>query len=88
MKKRIQKFTFTEEDVIFEDCDEILNCFNDSGKLQDYLKGIRDEAKCLAETTTESRINGFYCPELVECLLKLAKYFPIWTNVIYRYFPS
>lgn len=84
--KKIEGFTFTDDkssdnEFDLEDLDEKSNVIS-------FVNGIKEQADCLInKCSATTRYNAFYCPDLVCHLVKLAKHFPIWTNVMTKYFP-
>ena len=84
--ERIKSFTFTSDENATEYDD--LEMQNENENIVAFVNNIRDEAEQIAKDSVETdRYNAFYCPELVTYLVKLAKHFPLWTQVMRGYFP-
>lgn len=90
--EKIKTFVFVENnDYIDREYDylEYLDDDVDSTDIISFIEGVREEAEKLAKSVEDTdNLNAFYCPEIVNHLVKLAKHFPIWTNVMLHYFPS
>jgi len=87
--EKIKNFTFINDSEEDNDKEfEYLNDLDENNDLLSFINKIREQAEHKANETIETdRYNAFYCPELVYHLVQLAKYFPIWTEVMKEYFP-
>lgn len=82
---RIKSFTFTDDDN--DKKYDYLDDFDESEDLTSFINNIREQAEQTAKQITETdRYNVFYCPEIVNSLVKLTKHFPIWTAIMTTYF--
>lgn len=87
--RKIETFSINEQDMIDREC------FDDSDDLEEveeislFIQGILEEAEKIAELCKGfQRPNPYYSPQIVDVLIKLAKQFPLWTNVMGSTFPQ
>lgn len=87
---RIETFTVEENDIYsLREYDHLEDGINENRNLIEYVERIHMLAKTEVEQAEKTEhLNAFYCPEIIPHLLKLSKHFPLWTNVMIKYFPS
>jgi len=52
-----------------------------------FIKIIKERVAVLSDTRGD-RLNGYFLPGLCASLLRITKDFPLWTNIMARYYKS
>lgn len=90
---RIKTFTFCDEDdddnEDEREYDYLDNECDDNPDIIIFLEKILEDSQREIDLAEETdTLNAFYCPEIINHIIKLARHFPIWTNLMLSYFTS
>jgi hypothetical protein len=71
-----------------EDIQNNVQCLNNiSNNMDTFIKSIKERVAVLSDTCGD-RLNGYFLPILCASLLRITKDFPLWTNIMARYYKS
>ncbi|CAI6372658.1 unnamed protein product [Macrosiphum euphorbiae] len=79
-----------DEELLEENEDieyNIQSSTNISNNMDTFIKSIKERVVVLSNIQGD-RLNGYFLPDLCASLLRITKDFPLWTNIMARYYKS
>lgn len=84
---KIKNFNLNEENDDEREYEYLSDDVDDNPDIIDYIERIKQESESQVLAAGKTRtVNTFYCPGIISHLIKLARHFPLWTNVMSQYF--